>query len=85
MMSGNSTTVDYHLKQIYGTLENGDEHDYYRLEPKVVSADSQMDNASVENMMLLKEDALSYLSQKEHDECLDEIVEKLIAYGPQNE
>ncbi|MFD2567972.1 patatin-like phospholipase family protein [Pseudotenacibaculum haliotis] len=84
MMSGNSITVDYHLQQIYGTLEKEDQPDYHRLEPKVVSADSAMDNASVENMNLLKEDALSYLSQKEVNKELDDIVEKLIKYGKDN-
>lgn len=81
MMSGNSTTVDYHLNKIYETLHEDHQTDYYRLEPKVVTADSQMDNASVENMLHLKEDALSYLSQKIIDDKLNEIVDKLINYG----
>ena len=81
MMSGNSTTVDYHLKQIYSTLEEEHHSDYYRLEPPVLTADSQMDNASIENMNLLKEDALSYLSKGDVDAQLDEIVEKLISFG----
>lgn len=84
MMSGNSTTVHYHLKQIYGTLSEEDKGDYYRLEPEVKSADPEMDNASKENMTLLKEDALTYLSRRENDEELDEIVQKLIQYGKDN-
>jgi hypothetical protein len=43
-----------------------------------------MDNASIENMTRLKEDALSYVSQYEVDKELDEIVEKLVAYGQSN-
>jgi patatin-like phospholipase/acyl hydrolase len=81
MMSGNSQTVDYHLKQIFATLSEKDEKDYYRLEPKIVTADIDMDNASVENMTKLKEDALSYISDSKVDKMLDNVVDKLIGYG----
>lgn len=81
MMSGNSATVDYHLQKIYGTLKGENKNDYYRLEPKVLNADPEMDNASKENMKLLKEDALGYLSEKDTDDKLDIIVKKLIKYG----
>ncbi len=82
MMSGNSKTVHYHLKQIFGSLEKKqDRADYHRLEPQVLTADPEMDNASIENMTRLKEDALSYVSQSEVDKELDEIVEKLVKYG----
>ncbi len=81
MMSGNSQTVDYHLGHIYSSLEDGHNKDYHRLEPKVVTADSEMDNASVENLTKLKEDALSYVSKTEVEEELDLIAQKLIDYG----
>jgi len=81
MMSASAETVHYHLTQIFGTLKSKDQKDYHRLEPKVVSADNEMDNASVENMQKLKEDALGYLSHKEIDKELEAIANKLIDYG----
>lgn len=80
MMSGNSKTVHHHLKQIFGTLEEKDQKDYHRLEPEIIEADTEMDNASTENLLKLKEDGLSYISDKTIDEELDAIVEKLIKY-----
>jgi patatin-like phospholipase/acyl hydrolase len=80
MMSGNSKTVHYHLKQIFGTLEEQDQKDYHRLEPEIITADTEMDNASIENLQKLKEDGLSYISIQSIDKELDAIVEKLIKY-----
>jgi len=80
MMSGNSKTVHHHLKQIFGTLEEQDQRDYHRLEPKIITADTEMDNASHENLQKLKEDGLSYISIQSIDKELDAIVEKLITY-----
>jgi len=82
MMSGNSETVHYHLRQIYDTLPKADKLDYYRLEPKLVTANSEMDDASLENLTALKEDAMRFLSSKDQndvliDRVLDEIAEKL--------
>ncbi|MCG8699177.1 MAG: patatin-like phospholipase family protein [Bacteroidales bacterium] len=81
MMSGNAQTVHYHLTQIYDTLDSKDKADYHRLEPKVIKADTEMDNACVNNMMNLKEDALNYLASPEVDTELNSIVDKLIKYG----
>lgn len=81
MMTGNSQTVDYHLKQIFGTLEEKDQGDYYRLEPEIITADVEMDNASIENINKLGNDGLNYVSKSEINDTLDEIAEKLIAYG----
>lgn len=81
MMSGNSQTVHYHLQQIFGTLNDNDKNDYHRLEPKVRTANIEMDNASIENMTKLKDDAISYLDLEEVDKELDRIVEKLIEYA----
>ena len=81
MMSASAETVHHHLTQIFGTLKPRDKADYYRLEPKVVSADNEMDNASVDNMQKLKQDAISYLSNKKVDKELDAIADKLIQYA----
>jgi patatin-like phospholipase/acyl hydrolase len=80
MMSGNSQTVDYHLKQIFGTLDAKDQKDYHRLEPKIITADVEMDNASLENLKNLEKDALTYINLVSIDKELDSIVEKLIEY-----
>jgi len=80
MMSGNSLTVDYHLKQIFDTLSAQNKKDYHRLEPKIVKADPEMDNASVENLQLLKEDGISYVADPVAEKEIDEIVDKLIKY-----
>ncbi|WKD85231.1 Putative sporulation hydrolase CotR [Polaribacter huanghezhanensis] len=80
MMSGNSKTVHYHLTQIFGTLEEQDQKDYHRLEPKIITADTEMDNASIENLQKLNEDGLSFVSIESIDKELDTIVEKLIKY-----
>ena len=76
MMSGNSETVDYQLKQVYETLPAVDCEDYYRIQPKLVNADSAMDNAKMQNLKALHEDGLA--SVEDHKEKLDEIVNKLI-------
>lgn len=81
MMSGNSEATHYHLSQIFDTLQRQfDKNCYHRLEPEIKSADSQMDNASEENLKKLNEDVLNYISQKEIDKELDLIAKKLIKY-----
>jgi patatin-like phospholipase/acyl hydrolase len=81
MMSANSQTVDYHLMRIFETLNDTDKKDYHRLEPKIVTADTEMDNAKVENLQKLKEYGLNYISDANVDKELNEIVEKLIDYN----
>lgn len=79
MMSGNSSTTHYHLTQIFDTLENQkDKNAYYRLEPEILTANTEMDNASPENLTKLNEDALNYISQREVDQQLTDIARKLI-------
>lgn len=81
MMSGNSRTVHYYLNQIYNSLDDeSDKKDYYRLEPELLKADTEMDNASQENMKKLKDDALNYLCVDKNDRQLDEIAAKLLEY-----
>tara|TARA_B110000208_G_scaffold38730_1_gene51268 strand:+ start:4978 stop:6006 length:1029 start_codon:yes stop_codon:yes gene_type:complete len=81
MMSANSQTVHYHLMRIFETLNDSDKKDYHRLEPKIVNADTEMDNARVENLQKLKEDGLSYISEANIDKELNDIVQKLIDYN----
>lgn len=76
LMSGNSETVDYQLKQIFDAANNGD--DYYRLTPSIYNASPEMDNACEENLQALKEAGMQYVSQ--YSEMLDSIVEKLVSY-----
>ena len=78
MMSGSSSTTDYHLNQIFDTLSQSDKESYYRLEPNVITADAAMDNATVDNLKKLKEDALTYVSDADVDKQLNEIAKKLI-------
>lgn len=80
MMSGNAKTVDYHVGKIFDTLNDNDKQNYYRLEPEIITADTEMDNASLDNLRRLKEDALTYVSKEEVNSKLDEIVEKLIEF-----
>jgi hypothetical protein len=80
MMSGNSQTVHYHLKQLFGTLKEEDQKDYHRLEPIINTADTEMDNASLENLQKLNEDGLAYISMEKVDAELDRIVDKLLKY-----
>ena len=80
MMSGNSETVHYHLRQIFDTLSKKDKADYYRFEPGLGNANSEMDDASPENLKALEEAAISFISKSEINEKLDEISTKLLEY-----
>lgn len=75
MMSGNSETVDYQLQQIYGTLDEQDQENYFRIQPELNYADNAMDNASLENLKALHHDGK--LAVEAHLETLDQIVEKI--------
>jgi len=80
MMSGNSETVHHHLKQIFDTLKPADKKDYYRLEPEVITASYEMDDASIENLRNLESDALNYIAKKNVAKQLNEIADKLLKY-----
>jgi uncharacterized protein len=54
MMSGVADVVDYQVKQIFDAVGKPDQ--YLRLEPELFSADSEMDNASAENLEKLRKD-----------------------------
>ncbi len=76
LMSGNSETVDYQLKQIYSTLSGSNKKDYYRLEPPLREALSEMDVASSINLENLRQAGLWFVNKNK--ETLDEIAEKLL-------
>jgi len=77
MMSGNSETVDFQLKQIFETTNSPD--NYIRIQPDLYNANSDMDDASKENLNALKNAGLKYIEDnKEH---LDSIVDKLIEFN----
>jgi hypothetical protein len=77
MMSGNSETVDYQLRKIYSTLSDKNPEDYYRLDPLLQNASSEMDKADLKNLKALHEDGL--LSVGKYKTELDEIAKKLVA------
>lgn len=79
MMSGNSETVDYQLAKIYGTLSGKNSEDYYRIEPKIINASSDMDKADLGNLKALEEDGK--LSVMAFEEKLNEIAQKLIKFA----
>lgn len=76
LMSGNAETVDYQLCQMFKTLEPKDRDDYYRLEPSLREALSDMDIATTINLENLKQAGLWYVNEHQHK--LDEIVDKLL-------
>jgi patatin-like phospholipase/acyl hydrolase len=79
MMSGNSETVDYHLQKMYNTLSEENEKDYYRLEPSLQDASSEMDDVTEENLKNLHEAGLHFVAK--NDKLIEEIIDKLIAYA----
>jgi hypothetical protein len=79
MMNGNSETVDYELKQMFSTLDPKDEADYYRIQPKIYTADTALDNADPKNLEALRQDGLANVEQ--FQEMLNGIVDKLILNG----
>lgn len=81
MMSASSETVHFHLRKMYETLSVRNSKNYYRIEPRVLTADKGMDNATSENINRLKNDALTFLSDEMIDEKLDEIVVKLTQFA----
>jgi uncharacterized protein len=76
LMSGNSETVHYQLKQLFDTLGEPEKNNYIRLEPTVGDAKHAMDIATPENMSALVEAGKHFVDN--NMEKLDEIVEKLI-------
>ncbi|MCP3927571.1 MAG: patatin [Bacteroidetes bacterium] len=77
LMSGNSETVNYHLKKMYSTLRGDDKFNYHRLEPSLHHARPKLDDASGKNLKRLNEAGLIFVD-KNYDE-LNLIIDKLIA------
>lgn len=76
LMSGNSETVHYQLLQIFDTLSKKNKENYYRLEPELREANTQMDLATGKNIEKLRQAGLWYVNN--HKKTLDEIVKKII-------
>jgi patatin-like phospholipase/acyl hydrolase len=76
LMSGNSETVDYQLRQMFLSLDPADQGDYYRLDPGLKEACSEMDIATPENIENLHQAGLAYVTS--HADLLNEIAEKII-------
>jgi uncharacterized protein len=76
LMSANSETVDFQLTKMYETLEPADCKDYYRIEPSLYEACSEMDDASHENVDKLKQAGLYFIDKNE--DLLNEIAEKVL-------
>jgi patatin-like phospholipase/acyl hydrolase len=76
LMSGNSETVAYQLTQMYLTLSEEFQHNYFRLEPELKEACSEMDIATEENINNLYQAGLTYV----HDNInmLEKIAEKIV-------
>lgn len=83
LMSSNSETIHYIVKQMYETLETADCEDYYRLEPALDNAVSQMDCATKVNIENLKSDAFEFIGRNINK--IHEIVDKLIENGTEVE
>jgi uncharacterized protein len=68
MMSGASDTVDFQLKQIFDAIDKS--ANYIRIDPEMGEADTEMDNASEENLKALKEAGIAtsekYEAELEH-------------------
>ena len=79
MMSGNSETVDYHLRKIYDTLDAENKQDYVRLEPSRGSAVSKMDCVTKKNIDALHEAGNMYIY--DNQEKLNQIAAKLVKYA----
>lgn len=74
MMKGVAQTVDYQLRQIFDAV--GKPHQYHRIEPKLVHAESGMDDAKEKNLINLKADGSE--SALEYEDQIDKIVDMLI-------
>jgi patatin-like phospholipase/acyl hydrolase len=79
LMSGNSETVAYQLTQMYLTLDAENQRNYYRLEPDLKEACSEMDIATDENVNNLYQAGLTYV----HDN--KDFLEKIAAHILEND
>ncbi|MFN8276567.1 MAG: patatin-like phospholipase family protein [Chitinophagales bacterium] len=78
LMSANAETVSYQLRRMYDTLAPEDRNDYYRLEPKLVTASAEMDDVSDRNIGDLQRDGREFAEANR--ELIAEIAEKVLRY-----
>lgn len=76
LMSANAETVDYQMSQMFGTLGQRNQKNYYRINPALKNASPQMDNVSRQNIDALIQAGLAYVDDNKH--LLNQIVRKLI-------
>jgi patatin-like phospholipase/acyl hydrolase len=79
MMSGNSETVTYQLKQIWDTLEEEHKADFVRLNPDRGEASEDMDDGSKENLKKLA--AAGEAFAKAEADQIEFIAKQLIAFN----
>lgn len=76
LLSANAETVDYQLSQMFGTLGSRNQKNYYRINPSLKNASSNMDNVRKSNIESLIQAGLSYID--ENKDYLNQIIQKLI-------
>ncbi|MCD1116341.1 patatin-like phospholipase family protein [Chryseobacterium turcicum] len=76
LMSANAETVDYQLCQIFQTLGQRNQKNYYRINPSLKNASPAMDNVRKSNIENLIQAGLNYI--EDNKENLNQIVQKLI-------
>ncbi len=75
IMSGVAETVHFQLQQIYNAVGKPDQ--YVRIEPDLLDASPEMDDASIENLNALK--VAGQACAEENDDLLERVADQLIA------
>lgn len=75
IMSGVAETVDYQLDQIFTAA--GKPEQYVRIEPDLLDASPEMDEASIDNLNALR--VSGQICAEENDDLLDAVAERLLA------
>ena len=75
MMSGNSETVDYQLKQMFKAVKK--QGSYHRIQPSLHNAKSQMDDVSPQNLNAVHEAGLVYIANNE--EKINKVIDQILA------
>jgi uncharacterized protein len=74
MMSGASDTVDFQLEQIFDAIDKRE--NYIRIDPEMGEADTEMDNASSENLKALEEAGI--LTAEKYEKELNRVADFLV-------
>jgi len=77
MMSGASDTIDFQLVQIFDAINKS--QNYIRISPEIGEADTEMDNASSENLQRLKEAGIA--TAEKYDDDLERVADYLVGSG----